>query len=269
MDLMTIGGLALGAACVYVVMMRAGILNIILNLDAFILVFGGTFACMMITYPSVILRQIPHALRMIFFPPKNAGPTQMILTMVHFAEQSKRGGVDSLERELPALQDPFLAEGLRMVLDGLSPELVRENLEKTIAFTRLRHQQLSNVFKTMGTYAPVFGLLGTLIGVVRILQNLTDASSLGKAMAVAVTTTFYGIFGTNFIFLPIAGKLNAHSDAEMLNKEVAIEGILAVQAGEVPAIVSLKLQAYLSHRLREKSDAPTAAPAAAKSGVPS
>lgn len=172
---------------------------------------------------------------------------------MRLAELSKRGGIDALEHELGNTRDRFLADGLRMVVNSLPPELIRENLEKEIAFTRLRHQQLSNVFKMLGTYAPVFGLLGTLIGVVQILQNLTDPQSLGQAMAIAVTTTFYGIFGTNFFFLPVAGKLNAHSDAEMLTKEVVIEGVLAVQAQEVPALVSLKLQAFLSYRLRELS----------------
>jgi chemotaxis protein MotA len=252
MDLMTLSGLSIGAACVYFVMMRAGILNIIVNVDAFILVYGGTLACMFITYPWSILRQTPHAVKMMFFPPKSEDADDMIMTMVRLAEVAKKAGVDSLEGELSQVGDPFLVDGLRMVMDGLPPELVRENLEKTIAFTRVRHQQLANVFKTMGTYSPVFGLLGTLIGVVQILQNLTDASSLGKAMAVAVTTTFYGIFGANFMFLPMAGKLNAYSDAEMLTKEVIIEGVLAVQAREVPALVSLKLQAYLSQRLRRK-----------------
>ncbi|HRY30060.1 MAG TPA: MotA/TolQ/ExbB proton channel family protein [Elusimicrobiota bacterium] len=251
MDLMTIIGLISGAACVYYVMWQSGIAALLINTSAFILVFGGAFSCILITYPWAIIRRLHHALRMVFVPPKMETASQIIQRLVRLAEQAKRGGVDTLEQELAGLQDRFLSDGLRMVVNGLPPELIRENLEKEIAFTRVRHQQLANVFKTLGTYAPVFGLLGTLIGVVRILQNLTDPQSLGSAMAIAVTTTFYGIFGTNFIFLPIAGKLNAHSDAEMLVKEVMIEGILSVQAKEVPAIVSLKLQAYLSHRFRD------------------
>jgi chemotaxis protein MotA len=182
--------------------------------------------------------------------------------MVRLSELGKRGGIDALEAEIPKLaKDRFLQDGLRMVVDGIPPELIRENLEKEIAFTRLRHQQLANVFKTLGTYSPIFGLLGTLIGVVQILSNLTDPQSLGTSMAVAVTATFYGIFGTNFIFLPIAGKLSAHSDAELLAKEVIIEGVLSVQAKEVPALVSLKLQAFMSYRLRAEGAAAAKAPA--------
>jgi chemotaxis protein MotA len=251
MDLMTVSGLLLGAGCVYYVMSQSGIAALLINVNAFVLVFGGTFACMLITYPWSVLRRVPHALRMIFFPPKTEDPSVIINNMVRLAELSKRGGIDALENEMNLVRERFLADGLRMVVNGIPPELIRENLEKEIAFTRLRHQQLSNVFRTLGTYAPVFGLLGTLIGVVQILRNLTDPQSLGAAMAIAVTTTFYGIFGTNFLFLPIAGKLGAHSDAEMLVKEVIIEGLLAVQAKEVPALVSLKLQAFLSHRIRD------------------
>ncbi len=260
-DLMTLAGLLLGGSCVYYVMYRSGIQALLLNLDAFILVFGGTLACVFITYPWNLIRRMPHALRLVFFPPTQTTAPQIISTLVRLAELAKRGGLDSLEREIPAVKERFLADGLRMVVDGLSPDLIRENLEKEIAFTRVRHQQLANIFKTLGTYAPIFGLLGTLIGVVRILQNLTDPQSLGAAMAIAVTTTFYGIFGTNFLFLPIAGKLNAHSDAEMLIKEVIIEGVLSVQAAEVPALVSLKLQAFLSYRLRDMGAAKAPAPA--------
>jgi len=258
---MAFSGIALGLGCVYVVMFRADILGIILNLDAFLLVCGGTLASMMITYPWSLLKDIPGAMRLMFFPKKSETTPEMIRALVHLAERAKRDGVDSLEDEAGRVHEPFLADGLRMVLDGVAPDLVRENLEKTIAFTRARHQQLAGVFRTMGTYSPVFGLLGTLIGVVEILQNLTDASSLGRAMAVAVTATFYGIFGTNFIFLPIAGKLTAFSDNEMLVKEVIIEGVLAIQAREVPALLSLKLQAYLSHRFRETKDRAAAAAA--------
>jgi chemotaxis protein MotA len=251
MDLLTVGGLLSGAACVYYVMFQSGISGILWNLNAFILVFGGSLSCILITYPWTYVRRIPYAIRLIFFPQKLPTPSEIILTLVRLAEISKRGGLDALELEIAKIPERFLTDGLRMVVNGLPADLIRENLEKEIAFTRLRHQQVANIFKTLGTYAPIFGLLGTLMGVVQILSNLTDPQSLGTAMAIAVTTTFYGIFGTNFIFLPIAGKLGAHSDAEMLVKEVVIEGVLSVQAKEVPALVSLKLQAFLSYRIRE------------------
>jgi chemotaxis protein MotA len=253
MDVMVLLGLSFGGACVYYVMSQSGIAAMLLSKNAAILVYGGTLACIMITYPWTVLKKIPTVVKRVFFPPTTREASFVISTMVRLAEQSRRGGVDSLEGEINQMPDRFMADGLRLVLDGLPPELIRENLEKEIAFARARHMQMSNVFRSMGTFAPIFGLLGTLIGVVQILKNLTDPQSLGAAMAIAVTTTFYGIFGTNFVFLPIAGKLSAQSDAEMLVKEVIIEGVLSIQAKEVPAVVSLKLQAFLSYRFRNKA----------------
>jgi len=103
----------------------------------------------------------------------------------------------------------------------------------------------------MAGYAPIFGLLGTLIGVVQVLKNLTDPESIGSSMAVAITTTFYGIFGANFLFSPAAGKLTALTEQEVLLKEVAIEGILSIQSGDIPTVVARKLHAYLAYRTRK------------------
>jgi hypothetical protein len=125
-------------------------------------------------------------------------------------------------------------------------------LEKEIIFTRKRHQQVIEVFRSMGTYAPIFGLLGTLLGVVQVLKNITDVKSLGTSMALAVTTTLYGIFFANFIFLPLAGKLESRSEEELLIKEVMIEGILSIQKGDIPLIVSKKLEAFFSQKHRKK-----------------
>jgi len=255
MDFLTVIGLSLGGICVYYIMYSAGITALFLNKQAAILVYGGTFASILISYPWSFVKRLPSAVRLVFFPNRGEEPQTIIENLVRLSETAKRRGMDSMESEIPRLRDRFMMDGFRMVLDGLSPELVRENLEKEIAFARIRHQQMSNMFKTMGTLSPIFGLLGTLIGVVQILKNLTDPQTLGAAMAIAVTATFYGIFGTNFFFLPVAGKLSAYSDAEMLNKEVIIEGILAIQAGEVPALVSLKLQGFLSYHLRDSGRA--------------
>ena len=172
--------------------------------------------------------------------------------IVRLAEKARRDGVLSLQNEIPKLRDRFFADGIRMVLDNLNPEIIRENLEKEIVFIRKRHQQISGIFRTMGTYAPIFGLLGTLIGVVQVLRNLSNPQTMGASMAIAVSTTFYGIFGTNFVFLPIAGKLSVYTEEELLIKEVIIEGILSIQKGEIPLIVSKKLEAYLSSKLRKR-----------------
>jgi len=250
MDLMTILGLVVGTGAIYFVMKEGGIVSLLFNRNAAVLVFGGTFACMLISYPFKVLKQAVKVLRFVVFPSKRYAPTEMIETIVRLAERAKRTGIGSLMDETHRLRDRFLVDGIQMLVDNIDPDIVRDNLEKDIFFTRRRHNQVSGVFKTMGTYAPIFGLLGTLIGVVQVLRNLTDPKSMGASMAIAVTTTFYGIFATNFIFLPIAAKLTVQSEEELLIKEVVIEGIISIQKGEIPLIVRKKLQAFLSYKLR-------------------
>jgi chemotaxis protein MotA len=251
MDLMTFIGLFIGLSAVYYIMHVGGIVHLLFNLPAAVLVLGGTLGATFVTYPWMIIKRLPKAVLLMIFPPKRFSPQTYIALLVALSEKSKREGIDSLIDELPKLKDPFLVDGLRMVLDGLPPEVVRENLEKEITFLRKRHAQVTAVFRSMGTYAPIFGLLGTLIGVVQVLKNLTTPEAIGASMAVAVTTTFYGIFSTNFIFLPTAGKLNALTEHEVLLKEVAIEGILSIQNGDIPLVVSRKLQSYLAHKMRQ------------------
>lgn len=252
MDLMTIVGLILGIASVYYTLKVGGLLDIIYNFPSLVLVLGGTIASTLLTYPYRILKRVPAAMMLALFPQKRWTADKYINLLVNLAEEAKRSGLDALQNELSKIKDHFLVDGLQMVLDGLPPEIVRENLIKEITFIRRRHQQIHSVFRSMGAYAPVFGLLGTLIGVVGVLKNLTNPEAIGSSMAVAVITTFYGIFGTNFIFLPIANKLAAYTEEELLLKEVAIEGILAIQAGEIPSVVSRRLQAFLAHKMRQK-----------------
>lgn len=260
MDFMTILGFLVGGGAVYFVMVAGGIQELLFNREAAILVFGGTLGCLLITSPWSLLRHLPRAVRLVLFPGRRETAQIVVDTVVGLSEKSRRGGMDSLAAEIPALPDRFLQDAVQMLVDGLPAEVVRDNLEKEIVFTRKRHQQISNLFATMGTYAPIFGLLGTLIGVVQVLKDLSDPKTMGASMAIAVTTTFYGIFATNFIFLPIAGKLNIYSEEELLIKEVVIEGILSIQQGDIPIIVSRKLQAFLAYRLR--SAAPAARQAA-------
>ncbi len=253
MDLMTIVGLILGAAAVYFVMLHGGVVHLLFNLDALILVLGGTVACTLIAYPWSIIKHAPKALKLILFPPKNLQPEEVIKIVVGLAERARRNGIESLQNDIHTLNDKFLVNSVQMLIDGTEPDTVRDNLEKEIVCVRRRHQKVGSIFRTMGTFAPIFGLLGTLIGVVQVLKNITDPQSMGASMAIAITTTFYGIFGTNFIFLPAAVKLNEYSEEEILTKELVIEGVISIQAGDLPLMVSKKLESFLSARLREQA----------------
>jgi len=254
MDLMTIFGILMGFGAILFVMARGNMVYMLFNVEALVLIFGGTFGAAMITYPWRIIKLIPVALRIVFFPPKRMNLEAMARLIVQLSEKAKRDGIESLQKEIPSFETPFLIDGLQMVIDGLETEIVKEKLEKEISSIRKRHQQLANVFRSMGTYAPIFGLLGTLVGVVQVLRNLTDPQSLGASMAIAMTASFYGIFSANFVFLPIAGKLNTYSDEEILLKEIVTKGVLAIQKSDVPVVVEKKLEAFIAYRKRKQEN---------------
>jgi chemotaxis protein MotA len=250
MDMMTILGWLVGLGAIGSVVFEGGTYKFFINEHAIILVFGGTLGATFITYPWTLLRRLPKAILLFLFPGRRESPDTVMARVLDVAARARRTSMESIEADMRGSRDQFLANGLKMVADGLPPAVVRSNLEKEIYFIRMRHAEVSNVFKNMAQYAPIFGLLGTLVGVVEVLLNLSDPRSMGTHMAVAMTATFYGIFGANFLFLPIAGKLQSFSEEELFLKEVMIEGILSIQRQEVLAILSRRLEAYLNRRSR-------------------
>jgi chemotaxis protein MotA len=252
MDFMTIIGLVAGIATVYYVMASGDILHMLFNPVAFILVFGGTVSATLIAYPWSVLKHAFTSSRLMFFRESHSGADRQVVVdqLVGLAEKARRQGVDSLQADINGLDDGFEAYGLQMVVDGLEHDVVRDNLEKDMILSRQHNQRLSGVFRTAATLAPIFGLLGTLIGVVQVLRNLSDPSSMGSSMAIAITTTFYGIFAANFIFLPISIKLGDHGEGEIMRKQLVTEGVLSIQKGEIPLIVRKKLNAFVLENLR-------------------
>jgi chemotaxis protein MotA len=262
MDLMTFLGWAVGLGAIGFVLSEGAALPFFLNPHALILVWGGTLGATLITYPWSILKRVPAALLLFVFPGKRPSADSVMTRIMNVASRARRSSMESLEADARESRDQFLNNGLRMIADGLPAQLIRSNLEKEIHFTRLRHSEINNVFRNMASYAPIFGLLGTLVGVVEVMMNLSDPRSMGMHMAIAMTATFYGIFGANFLFLPIAGKLQSYSEQELFLKEVMIEGVLSIQRQEVPAILARRLESYLNRqnrsRLPLKADAPSA-----------
>ena len=260
MDWMTPLGYLVGFSAIGFVLIQGQSIGLILNAHAFILVYGGTLGATLLTYPSNIIFQAIRAIRVFLLPGNNRPSASSVITLImQLAEKARRQGLDSLESDIAELRIPFLANGLRMVLDGFPIDMLRGNLTKEIRFIRDRHAQVSNVFRSMASYAPIFGLLGTLVGVVQVLMTLTDPKTIGSSMAVAMTATFYGIFGANFLFLPIAGKLNIYAQEEVFLEELMIEGILSIQQNEVPALISRKLEAFAEARKRERIQSGAAA----------
>ncbi|MBV9079629.1 MAG: MotA/TolQ/ExbB proton channel family protein, partial [Elusimicrobia bacterium] len=226
---MTFLGWFVGLGAIGYVLDQGVAINFFLNSHAIILVWGGTLGSTLITYPWSTLKRVPGALVIFAFPGRRESADSVMTRLLSVASRARRSSMESLEADAREAKDVFLANGLKMISDGLPPAIVRSNLEKEIHFIRLRHQEIANVFRNMASYAPIFGLLGTLVGVVEVMMNLSDPRTMGMHMAVAMTATFYGIFGANFLFLPVAGKLQAYSEEELFLKEVMIEGILSIQ----------------------------------------
>lgn len=215
------------------------------EINSVIITFGGTIAATFIAYPIERMKNMGKVLRTLQRKEK-LDPEHVIEVLVGHAEKARREGLLALEDDVAGMEEPFLQKGVQLIVDGTDPELVRSILEIELSFVEDRHKSNAAIFDTMGNYAPAFGMLGTLIGLIQMLRNLQDASSIGAGMAVALLTTFYGSLLSNLVFLPLATRLRSQSREEILLKEVMIEGILSVQAGENPRIVEEKLKAFLA-----------------------
>ena len=252
MDLMTLLGGTIGIGVIVFVLSAGGMVKFLLNWEAIVLIFGGTLGSVMISYPWAALKWVTSSFKIVLFPPKRPPISDLIRTMVYFAEVNKKKGIESLAGELSKSPHPFLTDACQMMIDGVDAHILSERMEHDINTTRLRHQQQTNIFTSAGTFAPIFGLLGTLIGVVQVLRNISNPQMMGSSMAIAMTASFYGIFSANFIFLPIASKLGFYSEEDILSREMIAKGVLSIYDGDVPWLVSKKLEGFLSLALRRK-----------------
>lgn len=243
MDLMTIVGLIAGAATVYYVMADGEILDLLFNSVALVLVFGGTFSSTFIAYPWSIMRHVPGRLKRMFTGGRSSEMerARLVEYMAGLAEKARAQGIGALQPEARAARSSFTAYGLQMLVDGVERSVMAENLASQIESAREHEMKISSVFRTMATLSPIFGLLGTLIGVVQVLRNLSDPGQLGSAMAIAITTTFYGILAANFLFLPTAIKLTEQAEDSALAQRIVAEGILGIEQGDLPMIVRKRL----------------------------
>ncbi|AZO94047.1 MotA/TolQ/ExbB proton channel family protein [Halocella sp. SP3-1] len=245
MDLATLIGIIFGVTLLGGAIVMDGNAIIFYNLRSILIVIGGTLAGTMISYSLGELLKIPALVR-IAFQTHQLDSDEIIDLMVGFAEKARREGLLALEQDVVNINDDFLQKGIQLVVDGTDPELVRNIMETKLTFLEERHGKGRSIMATMGQLAPAFGMIGTLIGLIQMLSELDDPSKLGGGMAVALITTLYGALLANLLFIPLAGKLKERSEDEILTKEVIIEGVLSIQAGENPRIVDEKLRAFLA-----------------------
>jgi len=258
MDIATIVGILSGMGLLLVSIMSKGNLMLFFDMGSVLIVFGGTIAATLINYPLADVLSVMGVVKNAFTH-KAPEPSETIRNLVKFAELARREGILALENQMQEVEDPFLKQGLQLAVDGTEPELMRTILGTEIAYLQERHELGQGIFKSMGTYSPAFGMIGTLIGLVLMLANMNDPSSIGPAMAIALITTFYGAVLANLIFLPIAGKLETRSKQEVMLKELVMEGVLSIQSGDNPRIVEQKLVSFIPPKFRSQVEEALAA----------
>jgi chemotaxis protein MotA len=225
-------------------------LDLFINVPALMIVVGGTIGVTMINYPLKDVIGVLTVVKNAFFTRKSE-TGELIRRLMAFSNKSRKEGILSLESDLQSIDDEFLKKGVQLSIDGLEPVEIGNLLEVEMDFARSRHQLGAEVFTTMGTYAPAMGMIGTLIGLVQMLQNMDDPSSIGPAMAVALLTTFYGSVMANIVCMPIAGKLRTRSKEEMLAKEMTVAGVISLSNGDNPRVLEQKLHAFVPPKHRE------------------
>jgi chemotaxis protein MotA len=221
-----------------------------IDTGSILIVIGGGIAATFVQYPlQDMLGFMGIFMKALKNPEFNTG--QIIDKVIELANVARREGLLALEEAVDEVNDEFLKKGVMLIVDGTDPEMVKNILETELTNMLDRHARGRGIFDALGSLMPAFGMIGTLVGLVGMLQSLSDPSAIGPKMAVALLTTFYGSLFANLIWIPIAGKLKLKSDEEALVKEVMIEGLLSIQAGENPRIIEEKLKAFLSPSIRK------------------
>ncbi|HKJ87529.1 MAG TPA: motility protein A [Gammaproteobacteria bacterium] len=250
MDIATLIGLVAAFGLVLLGILLGGTLSSFLNAPGALIVVGGTMGAAMVSYP---LDQVINTWRVVMktFFHKAENPKDVIAELLEYAQTVRKEGVLALEDRVESLENPFMQKGLQMAIDGQEPEVVEAILQNEVDKMENRHETGAAIMDTMGSLSPAFGMIGTLIGLVQMLQTMDDPSTIGPSMAVALLTTFYGALMANALFIPMAAKLRARSEEEVLNYQIIITGVRNIVAGENPRILEQKLLAFLAPAARE------------------
>lgn len=252
MDLGTILGLLIGFGGVFGgMMMEGGSIAALISPSAMLIVIVGTLGVGFVAFPLARMLGIVGVLKNAFFEKKHDG-REIVELLVQMSEQSRREGLLSLESQAQSVADPFIKKGLLLMIDGADPERLRSIMEIEIAAREERHESGIAVLEALGGFAPTLGILGTVLGLINVLSHLQNTSGLGEKIASAFIATFYGVSTANLIYLPLASKLKARMKHETLLNEMALTGILAIQAGDNPRIVREKLNGFLAPKERSE-----------------
>ena len=247
MDISSIIGVISGIGFIAVTILLGSSLLLFWNIPSVMVVVGGTIAAAMIGNPlQDFLGVFKTTMKVFMF--KIDAPEDLIKNLVEISNKARKGGLLSIEADIKNTPDPYLQRALQMTVDGVKTSDIAQVMQKQIELTSKEHKTGYTVLSKMGSYAPAFGMIGTLIGLVQMLANLDDPSTIGPKMAVAMITTFYGALMANLFFIPMSDKLKTRSGEEIANMTILFEGVVSIREGEHPRLMEDKLSVYLSGR---------------------
>ncbi len=248
----------MGIACVLLAILLGGSIMAYIDAPSMLIVVGGGVAATLTSMPLVRFMKLPKVTSKAVLH-KGVEPQALISQLVELAEVARRDGILALENSIEQIEDPFLVRGIQMAVDGSDPEVIEAIMETELENLMDRHEGGKKLFDGLGRYAPAFGMIGTLIGLVAMLSNMDDPSKIGAGMAAALITTLYGAMLANIIFLPIADKLGQRSSEEVLIKTMIIQGVMSIQAGDNPRNVESKLLTFIPPAQRVSNEDAVAA----------
>ncbi|HEY4602019.1 MAG TPA: flagellar motor stator protein MotA [Cerasibacillus sp.] len=247
MDKASVIGIILGIIAIGLGMVLKGVgIVALLNPAAILIILLGTVATVLISFPMRTIKKIPHLFKVIFKEETSIDMNRLIEMFSEMADQTRKEGLLSLEKEIAKHDDPFLKSGLQLMLDGQSPEFIRDVMLEKISAMEKRHREGAAVFSQAGTYAPTLGVLGAVVGLIAALKNMEDMVVLGEAISAAFVATLLGIFTGYVLWHPFANKLKEKTEREVQIKEIMVEGILSITNGNSSRVVREKLSTYLS-----------------------
>lgn len=245
MDYVSIIGIALALAAILGgQVLEGGHIGSLLQATAFLIVFGGTFGATMLQSSIPVFWRGLRLTKWIFFPP-SLDQYGLIELVISWSSIARKGGLLALEPELEPLSDLFTRKGLQMVVDGAEPEKIREAMDVEISTYEKHYLDAAKVWQGAGGYAPTIGILGAVMGLIHVMENLTDPSKLGAGIAVAFVATIYGVGSANLFFLPMSNKIRSIVEQQVVMREMLIEGLVSIANGENPRIIESKLQGYI------------------------
>lgn len=246
MDKATLGGLILAAAGILGGMtIEGGKLAQIMQPTAAMIVLGGTIGGVMISYPLPVVISSFKRLSQVIFE-RGVNLEGLIQEMLGYAQKARKEGIVSLDSGLEKVQNPFLKKALMLAIDGTEPEELRKIMELDMGNMSEQEEKAPQVFEAAGGYAPTMGIVGAVLGLIQVMQHLSDVSEVGRGIAVAFVATIYGLVCANLVFLPSAGKLKHRNRQEELTREMILEGVISILEGLNPRMVETKLRGYMA-----------------------